>query len=138
MLFTAAEMCQLVNISKDPKIHNLFKDSSGLYVLPPRTIKPEPPQLNRAEPRNMPRRCPCHQGKADRISKASGEEEERERKAKAPRATDIHTGVLLLLSWLFIAWCCGHDSIRVISAEVHYEWKVLDEACLLLCKIGMF
>lgn len=47
LLLTAAEMCQLTGVSKDPQIYNLLKDLSGLYAhFLQDTIDPEIPQLS--------------------------------------------------------------------------------------------
>lgn len=64
-------------------------------------------------------------GKADRVIVASSEEQEGNGKAKAPRATDIHTRSLPLLTWIFMTWYCAHSSIIAIMAKAHGERKTL-------------
>lgn len=60
-----------------------------------------------------------------------------EGKKKALRDTSICTRALPLLTWLYIAWHNAHSYTMAITAKAHSEWKILDEAHFLLCKIDM-
>ena len=86
LLLTAAEMCQLTGVSKDPQIYNLLQDLSGLYAhFLQDTIDPEIPQLSPEAGRSKKYTSwgiPDTKGNADRVIDATSEEEEGERKQR--------------------------------------------------------
>ena len=92
--------------------------------------------LNGVEERNAPHKAslPPREKLTGLLRPLAGRKGEKER--QRPRSHQ-HSYQGPLLTWAFIAWSHAHTSVTAVNAKAHSEWKTLDGAHLLLCKIGV-